>query len=456
MVGRRTFFCLVAVVLGVAALATPTNAGPPGHWSQITRQHSGARSNLGLARGKDGTLHVLWAGPGRAPFTAILDTPISRAGAVGRPQTVVSGWVGVNPPTAVTASDGSIHVVFSGQKVSSNTDPNAGLNEAVGPGSWKLGAHAFGNYSVTVASNADVRVAVLKSGQLVSVWESAATLLFQTGVDPSTQPRDITPSGLASNPVIAVDQSNGDAVVAYHGVNSGSNFFRRILPTVDALQAMPQAKGDAPSIAARAGGGVYSAYTPDGTTVWLLRFGGQPRSVPVPKGTRVFTAGVATGPNGRLWVFYGNDQSTYATRTSKSVSCFEPVHRLASPHSVQYFRLEGEGSAGPLDLFADVTVDGKTKDGSYHQQVRPQLSLAVGKKLVKNKQGKITGVRVTVRVLDACDGVAGATVTGLPVGRRKTGANGSIVFTVPPGRKGVFALTAKKAGYVGARGRLLL
>jgi hypothetical protein len=383
--------------------------------------------------------------------------PISLAGSVGRLQTVVSHWTGVHPPAAVTASDGSIHVVFSGQKVSSNSDPYAGLNEAVGPGSWKLGAHAFGNVSLTEASNADVRIALLKTGQLVSVWTSAAATLFQTGVDPSTQPQNITPqNGAGANVVIAVDQANGDAVIAYHSV-TGSNFFRRILPTLGAPQAMPQAKMDALSIAARAGGSVYTAYTPDGTKVWLLRFGGQPRPVPVPKGARVFTAGVAAGPNGRLWVFYGNDQTTYVTRTSKAVSCFEPVHRLASPpRAVQYFLLEGEGSAGPLDLFADVTVDGKTKDGSYHQQVRPRLSLAVAKQLVKDTQGKVTGVRVTIRVLDACDGVAGATVTGLPGGSKSTNATGSIVFTVAPGKKGVFALTAMKAGYVGAKGKLSL
>jgi hypothetical protein len=358
----------------------------------------------------------------------------------------------------VTAPDGSIHVVVSGQKVSSSTDPFAGLNEVVGPASWKLGAHAFGTSSVTEAANADVHTAVLKSGQLVSIWATAAALLFQTGVDPSTQPQVITPpNDPATSPVLAVDQSSGDAVIAYHGAATGSVFFRRILPTLEAPQAIPQTHLDSPSIAAPSGGGVYTAYTPDGTKVWLLRFGGQPKTVPVPKGVQVLTAGIAAGPQGRLWIFYGNQQNTYVTRTSKGVSCFEPVHRLTSPaNSVQYFRLEGEGSAGPLDLFTDITVDGRTKDGSYHQQVQPVLSLVVARQPVRNKKGKVTALRVTVRVLDACDGVAGATVTGLPVGSRKTGAAGSIVFTVSPGKHGLFALSAKKAGYIGAKGSLSL
>jgi hypothetical protein len=360
------------------------------------------------------------------------------------------------PPAGVAAPDGSIHALISGQKVLANTDPYGGLNEAVGPGSWSLGSHAFGGYQLTVPSNAEVGVAVLTGGQLVSVWRSAVSLLVQTGADSATSPQDITPpNDPATGPSIAVDPASGETVVAYHGANSGSVFFHRILPSLGAPQAMPQAKADGPPLAARIGGGVYSAYTPDGAKVWLLRFGGQPKTVPVPKGVHVLTAGLAAGPEGRLWVFYGNEQQTFVTRTSKAVSGFEPVQALKSPPATaQYFRLEGEGSAGPLDLFADVTVDGGIKDGSYHAYVQPQLSLAIAKKPLKNKQGKTTGVRVTVRVLDARDPIAGATVTGLPGGPKTTDASGSAAATVPNGKTD--ALTATKAGYLPAKGKASL
>jgi hypothetical protein len=184
--GSRRIAALLATTATLAALAASASAGTAAGWTQITHAHNGSTSNLGLARGKDGVLHVFWAGPNRAPFTAITDTQISPAGSVRRKGTVVSGWDSVHVPAAVTAPDGSIHVLISGQKVNSNTDPYSGLNEAVGPGSWKLGARAFGSYQITVPSSADVGVALLKSGELVSVWRSATTLLFQAGVDPST------------------------------------------------------------------------------------------------------------------------------------------------------------------------------------------------------------------------------------------------------------------------------
>jgi hypothetical protein len=433
---------LLAAGAAVAVLAANAGAGPPGSWTQITHQHNGTVADLGLARAKDGTLHLLWAGPNRNPLTAIFDSAISPAGAVGGPKPVVSGWESVHTPAAVTAPDGSIHLVVSGQKVASNTDPNSGLNEIVGPGSWQLAAHAFGNFSISVASNANVRTAVLKNGQLATVWTTAAKMLFQTGVDPATQPQEITPQGDTIGAAeIAVDQGSGDAIVAYHGVSSGTDFLRRVAPSLGPSQPIPQDKADPPPIAARSSGGVFTAYTADGATVRLLRFGGQPRAVPVPKGARVLTAGVAAGPDGRLWIYYGNEQTTWVTRTSRSTSGFEPVQALKSPPgTVQYFRLEGEGSAGPLDLFVAITVDGQTRDGSYHTQVQPALSLRATAK----------AGRVTVRVTDAGDPVAGAKVAGLPGGAKTTDAKGSV--TVAVRKKGRLSLTATKPGYVAAKG----
>jgi hypothetical protein len=448
----RGVAALAVAVCTLASIAAAARTGPAGTWTQIAHAHNGAAPNLGLARAKDGTLHVFWAGPARAPYSTIFDTPVSPAGNVGRPHAVVSGWNSVQPPAAATAPDGSIHVLISGQKVVSTADPFSGLNEAVGPGSWRLGPRAFGHYQLTVASAAQVATATLRNGQLVSAWRSANALLFQAGVDPATQPVDITPPGLADDTVIAVDQASGDAYVAYEHVASRQAFYRRVLPSLAAPQRLSQGKIPGPQLAARAGGGVYSAYAPGGNRVVLVRLGGQPRAVPVPKGVEVLSAGLAAGPDGRLWVFYGNAQQTFVTRTSKAVGGFEPVQAFRSPPgSVQYFRLEGEGSAGPLDLFADVTIDGGSKDGSYATHVLPMLSLAVAKKALKNASGRTTGFRVTVRVLDAGDPVEGATVAGLPGGSKRTDAHGSVVVT--SGKSGTLAVTASKAGYVSAKGR---
>ena len=94
---------LLAATAALVALAASANAGSAGQWTQITRAHNGAGANLGLARGKNGALHVFWAGPARAPFSTITDTQVSPAGVVGRKSAVVSGWDSVQAPAAVAA-----------------------------------------------------------------------------------------------------------------------------------------------------------------------------------------------------------------------------------------------------------------------------------------------------------------------------------------------------------------
>lgn len=439
---RRATAALALVSLAALAAAVASAAGSAGRWTQITHAHNGAAPNLGLARGKDGTLHVLWAGPARTPYPAIFDTPVSPAGKVGAPQPVVSGWQSVQPPAAAAGADGSIHALISGQKVGSNTDPFAGLNEAVGPGSWTLGQKAFGSFQLTVSSAAQVAAAMGRDGRLVSAWRSATSLLFQAGTDPATQPVDLTPQGHADNVVVAADPTNGDVVVAYENVGDGKAYFRHVLPSQQAPQPLSSGRLPGPQLAARSTGGIYTAYAADSARVLIARVGSQPRAVPVPKGVEVLDAGLAAGPDGRLWVFYGNARQTFVTRTSKGVGGFEPVQALPSPPgAVQYFRVEGEGSAGPLDLFADVTVDGGSRDGSYHVQVHPALSLRVSRSATK----------LTLRVVDAGDPVAGAKVAGLPGGPRTTGADGTVVVSRG---KGSYRLAATKPGYVPATARV--
>ncbi len=435
---------VAAALATLAALALPASAGPPGRWTQISH----FTSRVGLARAKDGTLHVLWAGPLGIPYTAVYDTTASPSGAVGQPRAVLTGWKAVNPPAAAVAPDGSVLAIVSGARTDSPQDPTVGLNAFTGPGTWKLGAHAFGCCN---AANADVGAAVLSDGQPVTVWVSASRLHLQVGVDPATQPPDITPPGFASNPSVVVDQRSGDAVIAYHGAGGGGHggdYFRRVVPSLGPPKPIGAGNVDVPMIAARAGGGVYGAVIqiPNWTKVWLVRYGGAARAVPLPKGAQAFWAGVAAGPEGRMWVYAADKQHVYVTRTNKHVNAYEPVQTLTLPPGNDGAVLQGEGSAGPLDLVGLLTYHG-AKDGAWHTQVLPALSLAAA----KAKRGAT--VRVSVRVVDAGDPVAGARVSGLPGGAKTTDASGSVVLTVPATRKGSFALTATKAGYVAAKGQ---
>jgi hypothetical protein len=78
-----------------ASAANPTaNRAPAQHWSQITALGSYIIKDIGLVRGSDGVLHVLWTegGTGRE---SIIDTAIGPGGSVFPRVTIISGQYSV-------------------------------------------------------------------------------------------------------------------------------------------------------------------------------------------------------------------------------------------------------------------------------------------------------------------------------------------------------------------------
>lgn len=143
-------------------------------------------------------------------------------------------------------------------------------------------------------------------------------------------------------------------------------------------------------------------------------------------------ANIAAAPDGRLWLMWEQNGTIFAARTNKSATRVGAVNALKPPGSGTVYRLNGEGSAGPLDLIAN---DGQ---GLWHQQVWPKLQLT----------GRRGAARTIVfRVLDAGDPVAGATVKA--GGRTlKTAANGQA--TLKQAKAARVKATASKVGYAPA------
>jgi hypothetical protein len=116
-----------------------------------------------------------------------------------------------------------------------------------------------------------------------------------------------------------------------------------------------------------------------------------------------------------------------------SASAFEPVQRLALPQNGGdgLFFLQCEGSAGPVDVFAD--VPGAPAQGFWHTHVLARFTLSAHVKKSK----------VTLSALDAGDPVPGVGVT---IGGKHltTGANGSAVATLRPGS---YSARATAGGY---------
>jgi hypothetical protein len=133
---------LVPALPASAGVTRPSHPGQsqshPGQWTQITSKLTNIK-DVGLVRGADGVLHVLWA-TGPTGAVRVSDTPISASGAVGRPVTIAAHIFAANDPDA-TATPKGLDAFWNEVKSSAPNAPT-GIFEATRPvrgGSWRLG-----------------------------------------------------------------------------------------------------------------------------------------------------------------------------------------------------------------------------------------------------------------------------------------------------------------------------
>ena len=343
--GNRTATATATAAM-TSATSSIAHASGAGTWRQIAVGvvPSGGSGNLGLARTKNGVLHVLIATPNASAATGIADVAISPTGVPGAPKRVVSGWKSAEYPDAYVGRGGAVHVFWSGSKTGVLTDPTRGLNTATGPGNWRIEPSAIATGQI---QEEQVRVTEVKGAPLF-VWPAGPALYLGRGTNPSVKPQLITVSGqTAYAPVIAFDALSGGAEIAWGGLLAGgktAGCYRAVTPALGPPARLPRSRDQYPVIAARANGGVYAAYSPNGSKVVLTKLGGLPEAVPVPAGLQITAVGVFTGPAGRLWIAFGNRDSVWVTRTSKTLSRFERLQRRVTPAGAfNLLRLEGEG-----------------------------------------------------------------------------------------------------------------
>jgi hypothetical protein len=374
---------------------------------------------------------------------------VSPAGKLGPAAVAFGGWSGMAHPDLLRMPDGSLRAFFGGIRSTSPGETNNSLNTATAPAAgtpWTLTpgkvAQSTSAYATSVTG-----AGLAKDGTPISAWAGSPGLGFHYGVDPNQADRTIPQSGCCLyTPEIAVDAASGQAWVGfYSNENASPGLFanaigpngpqagRRLAPgSVTGKSSINP--GNRASLTGRIGaGGAYLFYGQGYPTFKTLALWKVDTAKPqlVLKADRNEHANVAPAPQGRLWLMWEQSGTIHAARTNKSATRLGAVNTLRAPGSRTIYRLNGEGSAGPLDLIVN---DGKAL---WHQQVWPKLTLT----------GKRTGKAIVFRVLDAGDPVAGATVKA--GGKTlKTAANGRAQLgNAPAGR---VQAAASKPGYAAA------
>jgi hypothetical protein len=415
---RRSYLLAVAALTAVAAAAAALAAqGASSAWTRVSGP-TAAGVQLGLARTADGVLHVIWNRG--ATGTSIFETRFSAAGKAIGTSTVATGWEIDNGLALVVMPDGTLRLFAPGV---------GGINTftaAAGGGTWTpQGGTAWGG---PIAESAGVIGATLtKDGQPVTAWRGNAA----EGVPPGSIPQDGYEGGMIVS-YLATDAASGAVVLAGEtNAGQGGDYVQQVLPGLGPKVVLGQlAKDWSNGLSARIGApGVYVANA-DGKTVKLYRYGGGSKTL---AGGPYLSATVCAGPEGRLWVAWGDENDgLFVTRSNRAASAFEPVQKVKAPSSNGLAFLQCEGSAGPVDLFADSGPN----TGFSHTHLLAQLSL----------QARAAKGKVTISARDAGDPVPGAAIS---VGSKhlKTDAKGQAALALRPG---AYSATATAAGYAPA------
>ena len=445
---RRLVACTIVLVLALAASAS---AGPRGQWTRLP----GTVINFaepGLARTGDGVLHVVYT---RRNGTKedLIHLEVSPNGNVGPDSVALGGWSSMSHPDLLRMPDGSLRAFFGGIRSTNAGETNNSMNTATAPASgapWTLkpgkAAQSTSAYATGVAG-----AGLAKDGTPISAWSGSPGLGFHYGIDTSTPDGKIPQTGCCLyTPEIAVDSASGQAWVGFHSNESAAPglYVNAIGPAgAQGSRRLAQGSvtgkssiypGNRTSLTGRIGaGGVYLFFGQGYPTFKTLALWKVDTAKPqvVLKADRNEHANVAAAPDGRLWLMWEQNGTIYAARTNRSATKVGAVNAIRPPSGGSIYRLNGEGSAGPLDLIANVQAGGT--QGFWHQQVWPKLSLT----------GSRSGTKIVFRVTDAGDPVAGASVKA--VGKTlKTNASGrGTLAKAPAGR---VKATASRAAYAPA------
>jgi hypothetical protein len=436
-------------------------------WTRITDTTGRNTDEVTEARTAGGTLHVIWLRKNGNNLD-LLHTAIDKDGNVaGSPSTVLTGWSALSIP-ALVATGNKLYALFGGLRTTNVKDPySAGslymaTSDETGS-AWNLdpGAKAK-SHSVYASPTA---ATVSKSGDFVTAWAISFALQAHVGLDPNQADLKLDSRCCTYQPKLATDSATGEVVLAWYSNISKANglYAQTILPSLGTATYVPGSASESRAesrsadqrvgLTARNGApGIYVGYCsgyPLCRTVNVWPYGAaQPMTVEQAQGARF--ANIAAAPEGRLWVMWMRGDRIYATRSNRAATRFGHAVTVQPPHGTSsIWKVGGEGSTGPLDLLASMSVVSQGL-ATWHTRVFPPLSLSANPSRFTAAQG----AKVVFTVSDVGDAVAGATIS-VEGKKLTTDAGGHASMTFPKGTKaGSITATASMKDYTSAEVRL--
>jgi hypothetical protein len=350
-------------------------AAGPGHWVQVTPKGTEIIADVGLARGSDGVLHVLWTA-GSFGNQKIMDTPLAPKGAPGKMATIASGLFIASFPDA-TATPSGLYVLWNGDKTSAPNTP-LGTFWATRPlkgGHWTLG----GNVPPVTGAPDTTTSETATTGGDGKPWISYVGTDSLVVLHLGQKEAKIAPTRCCVYyPGMGTDGKSGVTWLAYMSLINGSQgiFLQKLsknaasgkavrLPgTVTAGSVYPLDQRIGVTGRGKGRGGVYVLYGagyPSYTSLNLIAAGStKPVKLATFSGFSETVSGdtIAAGPDGRLWAswWYGGGSSPklFVRATSKATgTAFGKTVKVALPAgTTTIWRVYTSAQAGRLDVVA--------------------------------------------------------------------------------------------------------
>jgi hypothetical protein len=375
----------VLLATSTAAMADPAATKHPAqHWSEITPGGQADFANIGLALGDHGVLNIFWGSnsltPGKA---AVMDTPVTYKGAVGRSVAVVSHQYSTGQPDAIVTGS-RIDVVWDGvTKTPGGQSGTFIYSRAAAGGAWS----EFAN--VPEISDLITSEETATTGADGKPW-FADSGSFNLIVDHlGFAERQISPPGCCVyHQGLAVDGKTGATYIAYMALSKHPGIFAQRLNNNGtpagkaALLPGSLYKGNfigpnqRVAITGRGHGrpGVYATYMtgyPFATGINLYQLGAR-KPVVLAKGNMedAFSDDTVTADaQGGLWAAWINNEGLWVRQSNNSVTQWGKALHVAVPRGTSVIWNVFIKADGPrLDIVALLST-GANKIAFYYTQV---------------------------------------------------------------------------------------
>jgi hypothetical protein len=174
-----------AVLMGLAPLASAAG------WKAVTTSDQSSVNQVGLVRGADGVLHVVWDRPTGPNTEDLLHTSIARSGRIGSTNPIQSGWIGFQS-AALVLDPAGIRVFVGAMRSTDSLDPQDELSTMLssdGGASWVLqagnvvpdGGQAYGSPAAAT---------MLPNGTTLQTWAGTLGTWVHAGLSPAAPNHD--------------------------------------------------------------------------------------------------------------------------------------------------------------------------------------------------------------------------------------------------------------------------